>query len=491
MPRLTLQSRLFIALTALLVALLLIFAAFSRIGLQQGLGPYVAEIELARMDTLARRLEQFHGDNGGWDGLRQRPETWRELRQERPMPERQGPPPGLGDGQFGPGPRPDGPRRPGEDGPDGLFRRLGLEDAQGQPLAGEPGRQGTSARRALHQDGRLIGYLTLAPTRVHDSAADQAFLRQHLGFVAWTGLAGLMLALLLSWWLTRRWLAPVDALASGAREIAQGRLSTRVPVASDGELGTLARGFNDMAQRLEAMENSRREWLANVAHELRTPLAAMRAEIEALQDGIRAFDDKAALRLHRQVMRLIQLVNDLRASMDAPGPAPGDVVVPVHALALLGEAAAGMRERFTQAGLSLDTEPIRWLGDPHSQPCVHGEPDALHQVFVNLLENCMRYTDAGGRVVLSHDIQREDGARWLVLHFDDSAPGVAPQDMERIFERLYRGESSRSRSHGGSGLGLPICRHLLNAQGGRIEARASLLGGLRVSVMLPMLENPA
>jgi two-component system sensor histidine kinase BaeS len=122
---------------------------------------------------------------------------------------------------------------------------------------------------------------------------------------------------------------------------------------------------------------------------------------------------------------------------------------------------------------------------------VGGEPDALHQVFVNLLENCLRYTDAGGRVVLSHDIQREDGARWLVLHFDDSAPGVAPQDMERIFERLYRGESSRSRSHGGSGLGLPICRHLLQAQGGRIDARASLLGGLRVSVMLPLLENPA
>jgi two-component system sensor histidine kinase BaeS len=392
---------------------------------------------------------------------------------------------------MAPGPRPDGPRRPGEDGPGGLYRRLGLEDAQGQPLAGEPDGEGRPARRALHDNGELIGHLTLAPTQVHDGAADQAFLRRHLGFVAWTGLAGLLLALLLSWWLTRRWLAPVDALADGAREIAQGRLATRVPVAGDGELGTLARSFNDMAQRLEALESSRREWLANVAHELRTPLAAMRAEIEALQDGIRSFDDKAALRLHRQVMRLIQLVNDLRASMDAPGASHHDLVVPVHALALLGEAAAGMRERFTQAGLSLDTEPIRWLGDPHAQPCVGGEPDALHQVFVNLLENCLRYTDNGGRVVLSHDLRREDGERWLVLHFDDSAPGVPTQDLERIFERLYRGDSSRSRSHGGSGLGLPICRHLLQAQGGRIDARASLLGGLRVSVMLPLLENPA
>ncbi|KQP44660.1 ATP-binding protein [Pseudorhodoferax sp. Leaf274] len=496
MPRLTLHAKVFAALTVLLAVLLLAFAAFSRIGLQQGLGPYVAEIELARMDGLAQRLAQHYRQNGGWAALQARPELWQELRWPAfgGMPRRGEPPPWPPDAarpDFGGDRPPPGrpPRGHPEDAPpDSPDRRLGLRDAQGRSVAGIDTRAADAALRPVLLDGAAVGTLVLAPARVQDSAADRALLRRHLGFMAATGLAGLALALLLSWWLTRRWLAPVHALAEGARAVAQGELSARVPVAGEAELARLATTFNDMVQRLEQADGSRRDWLADVAHELRTPLAAMRAEIEALQDGIRQFDDKAALRLHRQVMRLIQLVDDLRTSLETPRAGLRLGHVPAHPLALLAEALASMQERFAQAGLSIEATALLAAARAEAQPTVSADPRQLHQVFLNLLENSLRYTDAGGQLQVRHAVVHDAGRRWLELRFDDSPPGVAPAERERLFERLYRGEASRNRAHGGSGLGLAICRNLVLAHGGRIAAEDSALGGLAIVLRLPLLD---
>ncbi|CAN7671671.1 ATP-binding protein [Pseudorhodoferax sp. LjRoot39] len=496
MPRLTLQAKVFAAFTAMLAVLLLAFAAFSRIGLQQGLGPYAAEIELARMDGLVQRLAQHHRQNGGWARLQAQPALWQELR--RPefggMPRRGEPPPpseegrpGFGDERPPMGRPPRG--HPDEPPPGSPDRRLGLRDAQGRSVAGIDTRMPDAATRPVLLDGAVVGTLVLEPARVQDSAADRALLRRHLGFVAATGLAGLALAALLSWWLTRRWLAPVHALAEGARAVAQGQLSARVPVAGEAELARLATTFNDMVQRLEQADGSRRDWLADVAHELRTPLAAMRAEIEALQDGIRHFDDKAALRLHRQVMRLIQLVDDLRTSLETPRTGLRLGHVPVHPLALLAEALAGMQERFAQAGIAVEAAALLAAARTEAQPTISADPRQLHQVFLNLLENSLRYTDAGGQLRLRHAVVSDAGRRWLALRFDDSPPGVAPAERKRLFERLYRGEASRNRAHGGSGLGLAICRNLVLAHGGHIEAEDSQLGGLCIVLRLPLLEN--
>ncbi len=350
------------------------------------------------------------------------------------------------------------------------------------------------ARLALRgTDGQTIGHLVLAPPQGVRSEADQTFLAQHLGFVAWTGLAGLALALLLSGWLARRWLGPVEALATGARGIAQGALHTRVPVHGNDELAQLARTFNTMAEQLSSIEASRRQWLGDVAHELRTPLAAMRAEIEAVQDGIRPFDDKTALRLHRQVMRLIQLVGDLRASLDAAGTSAPSAQVPVHPLSLLGEALASMRPRLAQAGIGVDTAGLDALAKQVPAPLVLGDAQQLHQVFLNLLENSLRYTDAGGRLQISaREVAAPSGAahpQVLQVQLDDSAPGVPAHELPRIFERLYRAETSRNRDHGGSGLGLAICRAIVLAHGGTLVAEGSPLGGLRITLTLPLLDN--
>jgi two-component system sensor histidine kinase BaeS len=249
------------------------------------------------------------------------------------------------------------------------------------------------------------------------------------------------------------------------------------------ELALLGKTFNDMAQRLDTVEASRRAWLADAAHELRTPLAAMRAEIEALQDGVRTFDERTALRLHRQVIRLGQLVDDLRSSMREP---QSDLLTAtVYPLSLLKEALDHTRDRFAKRGIEVDRQAVDRI-DTLSQPTVEGDAHRLHQVFMNLLENTLAYTDEGGALRIDVTVEGPWTGNCLTLLFDDSSPGVPDSELPRLFDRLFRGESSRSREHGGSGLGLSICRATIEAHGGTIDASASPLGGLRVTLTLPL-----
>ena len=219
-----------------------------------------------------------------------------------------------------------------------------------------------------------------------------------------------------------------------------------------------------------------------MSHELRTPVAALRAEIEALQDGVRPFSHATADRLHGQVMRLGQLIDDLRQTMDSTTglpPLKQDRVYPVD---LLLASARLVHGQFQQAGLALDTQPLEALAQ-HQELAVQGDAERLTQVFVNLLENSLRYTDPGGRTVL----RAETGpAQTLVLQIDDTAPAPASADMPRLFERLFRGEASRTRALGGSGLGLALCKSLVEAHGGQITAHMSPLGGLQIHIHLPL-----
>ncbi|SEM49033.1 two-component system, OmpR family, sensor histidine kinase BaeS [Variovorax sp. YR750] len=535
MPHLTLSRKIFLALAALLIVLLISFAGLSIIALQRGLGSYVAEIEIRRMDWLAQQLQKYYATNGDWKGLHNNDDAWRRLQMgrmaaaldtagsngngdERRLPPwyeyrtmRGNPPPdggGGGEGADGGRPPPPPPSDSGlsspqleltprrlptvpppwffrdpRDMPDSIFQRLALLDAHGSRVVGAEVDLANAARTPIRRDRTVIGYLALTPLQGLESEADRAFVARQSGVIVLTGLCGLGFALVLSWLLARRWFRPIDELTQAAQDVARGRLSTRVAVQGSDELALLGRTFNDMAQRLDTMEASRRAWLADAAHELRTPLAAMRAEIEALQDGVRTFDERTALRLHRQVIRLGQLVDDLRSSMREP---QNDLLTAtVFPLSLLKEALDHTRDRFAARGITVDRRAIDRIG-ASAQPAVEGDAHRLHQVFMNLLENTLAYTDQGGELHIDVLVDGAWTGNRITLVFDDSAPGVPEAELPRLFDRLFRGETSRSRELGGSGLGLSICRATIEAHGGTIDASASPLGGLRLTLTLPL-----
>lgn len=513
MPRLTLQRKIFLALLSLLLVMVGVFMGMTRWGLQHSLGEFVAEVELQRLDWLVSRLAQNHDETDGWGPLAQDPEAWEHLLRMPPGPAPEGHP------YHRPPPRSEGwapanlliepPRReppPEPDrsrpapyrtpAPDALHSRLTLLDASRQQrIAGAALPYATSELARMPSvpivaDGKTVGYLALQPSADLGSEANQAFMARQLHFALWAGLSGLVLALLMSWQIGRRWFRPVAQLMAAARAVAQGQPAPLLPTQGRDELALLVQTFNDMNRQLNAIEASRQRWLGDVAHELRTPLAALRAEIEALQDGVRPFTQASTGRLHRQVMRLGQLVDDLRLSLDPPDSLVLQTRDDLAPLPVLAETVSGWRERFNSAGLAL--EFVNACGQTRGTLTLNGDERRLHQIFSNLMENSVRYTQRGGLLRITAQLERaSDASRtsWLQLHFDDSAPAPAAAELPRLTERFFRAESSRNRALGGSGLGLSICQVLVKAHGGHLSLALSPLGGLRVVLSLPVQDE--
>ncbi|MBA5638071.1 HAMP domain-containing protein [Duganella sp. LX20W] len=366
------------------------------------------------------------------------------------------------------------PRRPGGADPAGFASRISIVDAQGQSLIGPPDFP-PGIERDIKVDGQVVGRMRLMPLRQAGGDASAAtFLRGQLQTILLLSCALIGMAILAAIWLARHLLRPVAALRGVTEKLARGEFAARAPVLSRDELAELALHVNAMAQALEESEQQRRRMLADISHELRTPLTVIRGEIEALLDGIRRADVNALDSLHAEVLRLNQLVDDLHqlALADA-----GDLQYHWQQLdltALLRPLLERYRLRAQQAGLTLTASL------PDAPLTLTGDSGRLTQVCVNLLENSVRYTDSGGSIAVT---LAADGA-WAQLTVDDSAPGVPPGLLARLFDRLYRGDSARGR--GGSGLGLAICKAMVEAHGGSIVALPSPLGGVRMLVRLPI-----
>ena len=385
-----------------------------------------------------------------------------------------GPPPGEGRApprHLGlPGrPPPGGQRTPD---------RLSLVNAQGHPLAGRlllPSE--ISAQRAIKVSGQVVAWARLVKAPFATQEVDAAFLGRQYSGIIWSAALLLLAAVAGAVWAGGRWLRPVRELQHAARRVAQGAFDVRLAPQSNDELADLAGDINAMAASLQQLEASRRRWLAELSHEMRTPLAILRGEVEALVDGVRPVNAAALQSLQEEVARVTRLMDDfhqlalsdLRALPCMPEPlAPG---------ALLAGAVARVQARATAAGLSLRQD----CTDAPAQ--VHWDRQRIGQLLDNLLHNSLRYTDAPGQIWLR---LAPAAPGQLSITLDDSAPGVAAHDLPQLFDPLFRAEASRSRRSGGSGLGLSICRAIVRSHGGGIEAGPSPWGGLRVVVTLPL-----
>ena len=359
-----------------------------------------------------------------------------------------------------------------------LGDRLALKDADGRLLAGVTPSAWLVAATSIDTnalplvvDGRRVGSLMLAKAQRPDDDLAVAFLiaqQRRLGLVA---LLGVLASVIASAWLAASLRRPVRQLVDGARQLAAGRFDARQPATRGDELGELAQTFNHLAAWLGDTERERQQWMADTSHELRTPLAVLRGQLEALQDGVRTATPANVATMLAQVTALTRLVDDLQALTPPPL-----AVAPVDAWTVVDAAVAALADRLHAAGLTA------LMGAAPARSTVAGDVNRLRQVVTNLLENSVRYTDAPGRIAVAATV---DGA-MLRVTLDDTAPGVPAAALARLGERFFRVDASRSRRSGGSGLGLAVCRQIVEAHGGRLAFEASALGGLRAIVTLPL-----
>ncbi len=329
------------------------------------------------------------------------------------------------------------------------------------------------------QRGNVYGWEDFAPAR-------EAF-RQITRTAFFAGLLSFFLASATAAVLTRALTRPLSALTDGARRLGAGErgLRLRVPRSRD-ELGTLTEAFNGLVAGLEQQEAWRRNLVADIAHDLRTPLAVMRSELEALQDGVISVDDAALGRLHAEVLTLAKLVGSLRELSLAEG---GGLPLKLEALPIapfLERLCRTFQTRAAEAGVTLT------LADTDPKLTATFDPDQLGRVVSNLLDNALRYAapgpvELGAAQVGTGAGQTGVNQGGVDLWVRDRGPGL-PGEPERLFERFYRGDSSRTRDDAGekgSGLGLSIARAIVQAHGGTLSAENAPGSGAVFSVTLP------
>lgn len=344
----------------------------------------------------------------------------------------------------------------------------------------------------IRVDGRQVGTLLIdgePMTATGDNGSDllSGVTRAALIGGLLAGLVAFALAIVLVRQITR----PLTALTDASRRIAQGDLTARVPEEGTDELGQLGGSFNRMATALETQETLRRNLMADVAHELRTPLTAIQGTVEAIQDGIFPLSSESLEPIHEQTLLLGRLVEDLRTLAQAEAGRLSLALAPLNVAEVVERIVGGQLPAAQQAGVELS-----WRAE-EGLPTVYGDSQRIAQILSNLLSNALRHSPAGGEIEVTvrsaQDLPgfpkpgRSETLCGLLLAVQDSGPGIALADLPHIFDRFYRGDPSRSRGTGGSGLGLTIARQLVEAHGGRIWAESPPPGAETGSVFFVWL----
>jgi two-component system, OmpR family, sensor histidine kinase BaeS len=351
---------------------------------------------------------------------------------------------------------------------------LALSDATGWPVGTTRNLRRPNASAAVVVDRRRVGTVTVAPIEGQVLTGEDRALRDRLGSLHLLagGLAlalGLLAAALLAPALAR----PLRRLTTAARTIQRGDLQTRVAPAGGPELRELGHAFNRLAETLEHEERIRRDAAADVAHELRTPLAGIVSRIEAAQDGVLTDEHRNLDAMHTEALRLTRLVEDLGTLAEAQQPGLTLQKEMLDLRELVHERARVYMDYLKGKDIALKER----LGEAS----VYGDRGRIVQIVDNLLSNALRYTDAGGTVTI--ELRQRDGEAVLVVA--DTGVGINGEDLPYIFERFWRGEPSRARRTGGAGIGLAIVRELVGTHDGRIDVESKPGEGSRFRVTLP------
>lgn len=313
--------------------------------------------------------------------------------------------------------------------------------------------------------------------------AEQAFLMSVHQSLLWVGLVILVAGLAASYLLARSITVPLRNLSRAAEQIERGNFEQEVKVETKDEIGNLAAIFNRMAESLAFNNKARRQLFANIAHELRTPLAIIQGHLEGMLDGMIERNDEQIESLHEEAIRLNRLIKDLRDLSLAEVRQLAHENKPVDVNQLLSRAMLMIKPMADDKNISMVCKLAEKLPD------ISGDADRINQVFYNILVNAIRYSPKGGLVQVDTDLEEEQGQPWVAISFKDSGVGIPEEDLKHIFEYFYRADKSRDRKSGGSGLGLAIVQQLVEMHGGRVIVQSKPEQGSTFKVMLPMLKK--
>ena len=456
--QLTLAFALVVLITVVVVALLADLTA------GQAFRQYLAYTDVARFENLREGLIRYYRLHGSWEGVGD------VLDQvlSKPVPRMGG--------------------RPGTvHWPDSRLRII-VADAERRVVYDSQGegerkltRDERAAAQALQVEDGIVGWLVVSrPVQAAIlGPLEQMFVLRLRGLLIVGGLLAGVLGILLGLVLSRNLTAPLRRLAAAARAVANGDLEQQVQVDGSAEIAEVGRAFNEMTHALAASERQRQNMVADVAHELRSPLSVIQGNLQAILDDVYPLEKAEISRIYDETRLLGRLVDDLRelALADA-----GQLRLDIRPIALDGVIASTV----SSLSLAAEAQQVHLTVDlPGDLPLVQADPDRVAQVLRNLLLNALRHTPPGGKVTVAAQAQDD----VVEISVADTGEGIAAEDLPHVFERFWRAD--RARSGGGSGLGLSVAQSLVEAQGGRIWAQSTPgVGSVFRFTLLPTYRPP-
>ncbi|MCW8995503.1 MAG: ATP-binding protein [Psychromonas sp.] len=478
--RLTIFHKLFISLLLTSTIMMIGMALLINNSFQSGLQTYLNQREIDKMEVIALQVSHYYSTENGWQMIKEQPYLWENLL--RQVAEHPPVDPPMQDMRAA--------RRPLHHFSRNrlmlLYQRIELLDGKENPVfdyikkRDNPASVADIIKVPISFNDKTVGWISIKQRKAITGELAESFFKQQLNnfylIAAWVALFSFIVAGLL----VRHFLKPLKNLHSGARALLSGDFQQQIPVQGNDELAELSQTFNSLTNTLKQQKRSREQWLADISHELRTPIAVLLSEIEALEDGIRQPEPKYITSLHKQVMNLSSLVDDLYRLSVSDAGMDIDRSQMVDLTQLLETVAVQNEVRLAEKNIQL-----KRVYQSMKSVSVKADPKSLTQLLLNLFENSYRYTDPGGILQISLLQDKKN----IQLIIEDSAPAVPDDSLTKLFQRLYRVDKSRSRANGGSGLGLSICQNIVEAHGGMITADHSSLGGLQIKISLPVKDS--
>ena len=461
----SLRFRLLLAFALVILVAVGAIYLFVRHNTEVEIQRYGERSEQAHFGRVAFELHRYYHEHGDWEGIQPYVEQWGNLYERRIiLTDSSGVVVADSQGELlGQQYHPDTPGM-------GLPPPRPQEDFLGQ-YHPEPG-----IDLPPLGEGSIVGtlYISPAPAAFFPSpiSLSQAISR----FLLWGALLAAAVALLITYFMSRRISAPVKALTLAARQLGQGDLSQRVQSKEKGELGELAQAFNAMAENLERSEQLRRNMIADVAHELRTPLSNLGGYLEAIHDGVVKPDSDAIRSLDEESNLLSRLVDDLQELSLAEA---GELKLNCRKediLKILKQAVAARRSQAAAKKISVSADL------PKKLPPANIDSRRIAQVLLNIIDNAITHTPRGGVITIA--ARQLDN--WLEVSVEDTGEGIPAEDLPNVFERFYRVDKSRARATGGTGLGLAIAKYFVEAHNGKINVQSELGKGSRFIFTIPV-----